>query len=80
MHSLITITKASELFLACCIPAVEPDLPTVCVEIQRMHLHTNCSCYYEIIKRKLTINSTNKKKSEVADQNPHVRISSQTLQ
>lgn len=46
MHTLdiITVAQSTELFLARCIPYIESDLPSVCVENQRMHLDTQCRC------------------------------------
>uniref|UniRef100_A0A7C9ESA6 Uncharacterized protein n=1 Tax=Opuntia streptacantha TaxID=393608 RepID=A0A7C9ESA6_OPUST len=39
--NVISIPKSTKLLLSCCIPAVESDLPTVSVEIQRMDFNTN---------------------------------------
>lgn len=43
---VIPISKPAELLLTSCVPAVETDWTTVSVEVQRVHLHSNCCCKY----------------------------------
>lgn len=47
-HLLVSISKTTKLLLASSVPAVKPNLPTICEEVQWMNLHTN-SCYLQII-------------------------------
>lgn len=42
--NVVTITEATELFLSCCVPAVETDLTAVGGEVERVNLHTNSGC------------------------------------
>lgn len=41
---VVTVSETSELLLTRSVPDVEPDRPPVCVEHQRMYLHTQGSC------------------------------------
>lgn len=88
-HLLVSISKTTKLLLASSVPAVKPNLPTICEEVQWMNLHTN-SCYLQIIpifkiKKKInnfqthqnSTNFYNKKQSIIRD--PYVHISSRTL-
>ena len=44
IYLLVTISKATKFLLPSSVPAVEPDFPTVCKEVQWMDLHTNSCC------------------------------------
>lgn len=41
---VVAIAQPAELFLPCCVPAEEAELPSVGCEVQRMHLHANGCC------------------------------------
>lgn len=43
-YLLITISQTTELLLSSSVPAVKPDFPTVCEEVQWVNLHTNGCC------------------------------------
>ena len=42
--NVVSITKSSKLLLTSCVPAVKAKLATICGEVQRVHLDSNCCC------------------------------------
>jgi hypothetical protein len=43
-HILVTVSESTELLLTGSVPAVEPDLPVIREEVQRMNFHADCGC------------------------------------
>lgn len=41
---VVSISEATKLLLASCVPAVEPNFATVGREVQRVHLHADGCC------------------------------------
>lgn len=41
---IVAISEASELLLASCVPHIKSNGPSICVEDQRVHFHTQSGC------------------------------------
>ena len=41
---VVAVPESSKLLLTSCVPHIEPDGPTVCVEDKRVNLHTQSGC------------------------------------